>query len=73
MERCMELRKRQNTLQVAVPPPENSEDKKSDYPKILKLFPNAELKYIEGAGHWLHSEKPAEFLRLTLDFLNKSH
>ncbi|XP_060533373.1 protein ABHD11-like [Cylas formicarius] len=44
---------------------------KSDYPKILKLFPNAELKYIEGAGHWVHSEKPNEFLSLTLEFLNK--
>nr|CAH7741059.1 unnamed protein product [Callosobruchus chinensis] len=44
---------------------------KSDYPKIRKLFPNAELTYIEGAGHWLHSEKPTEFLKITLDFLNK--
>uniref|UniRef100_A0A6P7G4B1 sn-1-specific diacylglycerol lipase ABHD11 n=1 Tax=Diabrotica virgifera virgifera TaxID=50390 RepID=A0A6P7G4B1_DIAVI len=44
---------------------------KSDFPKILKLFPNAELKYIEGAGHWLHSEKPAEFLSITLEFLNR--
>ncbi|XP_023015212.1 sn-1-specific diacylglycerol lipase ABHD11-like isoform X1 [Leptinotarsa decemlineata] len=44
---------------------------KSDYPKILKLFPNAELKFIEGAGHWIHSEKPAEFLKVTIDFLNK--
>ncbi|CAG9815155.1 unnamed protein product [Phaedon cochleariae] len=46
--------------------------RKSDYPKIIRLFPNAELKYIEGAGHWLHSEKPAEFLKITLDFLNKT-
>ncbi|KAJ8917347.1 hypothetical protein NQ315_002369 [Exocentrus adspersus] len=44
---------------------------KSDFPKILKLFPNAELKFIEGAGHWLHSEKPAEFLQTTLEFLNR--
>ncbi|KAJ8953715.1 hypothetical protein NQ314_007325 [Rhamnusium bicolor] len=45
--------------------------RKSDYPNILKLFPNAELKFIEGAGHWLHSEKPAEFLNITLEFLNR--
>ncbi|XP_076253862.1 sn-1-specific diacylglycerol lipase ABHD11 isoform X1 [Rhynchophorus ferrugineus] len=45
---------------------------KSDYPKILKLFPKAQLKYIEGAGHWVHSEKPNEFLKLTLDFLNRA-
>ncbi len=26
------------------------------------LFPNAEFEAIEGAGHWLHAEKPAEVL-----------
>ncbi|VEN53243.1 unnamed protein product [Callosobruchus maculatus] len=50
---------------------QRSEGRKSDYPKIQKLFPNAELTYIEGAGHWLHSEKPSEFLKITLDFLNR--
>nr|CAI5834017.1 unnamed protein product [Callosobruchus analis] len=50
---------------------QRSEGRKSDYPKIRKLFPNAELTYIEGAGHWLHSEKPTEFLKITLDFLNR--
>jgi pimeloyl-ACP methyl ester carboxylesterase len=29
--------------------------------KIVALFPAAELEAIEGAGHWLHAEKPAEF------------
>ncbi|KAL1500823.1 hypothetical protein ABEB36_006259 [Hypothenemus hampei] len=43
----------------------------SDFPKILKLFPKAELKYIAGAGHWVHAEKPNEFLKITMDFLNK--
>lgn len=33
------------------------------------LFPQARLKVIAGAGHWLHAEKPAVFLRLTRDFL----
>ncbi|XP_030755194.1 protein ABHD11-like isoform X2 [Sitophilus oryzae] len=46
---------------------------KSDYPKILKLFPKAELQYIEGAGHWVHIEKPNDFLKITLDFLNKTN
>ncbi|XP_056633194.1 protein ABHD11-like isoform X2 [Diorhabda sublineata] len=50
---------------------QKSDGRKSDFPRILKLFPNAELKYIEGAGHWLHSEKPAEFLSITLEFLNR--
>nr|XP_022920463.1 protein ABHD11-like [Onthophagus taurus] len=45
--------------------------RKSDHPQILKLFPNAEFYYIEGAGHWVHSEKPTEFLQLCLEFLNK--
>jgi pimeloyl-ACP methyl ester carboxylesterase len=29
--------------------------------RIAKLFPAAEFRAIEGAGHWLHAEKPAEF------------
>ncbi|MBL4873418.1 MAG: alpha/beta fold hydrolase [Rhodobacteraceae bacterium] len=29
--------------------------------KILALFPNARFEEIEGAGHWLHAEKPREF------------
>lgn len=47
------------------------QNREADHPGILKLFPKAEFKYIEGAGHWLHSEKPTEFLKITLDFLNK--
>lgn len=33
------------------------------------LFPQARLKVIAGAGHWLHAEKPAIFLRLAREFL----
>ncbi len=36
---------------------------------ILDLFPAAQLKVIEGTGHWLHAEKPAVFNRLVLRFL----
>jgi pimeloyl-ACP methyl ester carboxylesterase len=28
---------------------------------IAELFPSAELEAIDGAGHWLHAEKPGEF------------
>lgn len=42
-----------------------------DHDEILKLFPQAEFNYVEGAGHWVHSEKPIEFLNLVCDFLNK--
>lgn len=31
-------------------------------PAIRDLFPNAEIDAIDGAGHWVHAEKPAEFL-----------
>jgi esterase len=37
--------------------------------EITALFPNAELKVIEGTGHWLHAEKPALFNKLVLRFL----
>lgn len=36
---------------------------------ILRLFPLAELKVIQGAGHWLHAEKPAVFTNLVKRFL----
>jgi esterase len=35
----------------------------------LALFPNARVKVIAGAGHWLHAEKPALFNKLVLRFL----
>ena len=45
--------------------------KQKDFPAIKKLFPNAELRYVAGAGHWVQSQKPAEFLDMTVDFINK--
>ncbi|XP_063984991.1 sn-1-specific diacylglycerol lipase ABHD11-like isoform X1 [Diachasmimorpha longicaudata] len=44
--------------------------KREDHPGIKKLFPNAEFVYIEDAAHWLHAEKPAEFLKISSDFIN---
>ncbi|KAF5281677.1 hypothetical protein FQR65_LT14607 [Abscondita terminalis] len=46
---------------------------KSDHAVIQNLFPKSELKVIEGAGHWLHSEKPNEFLKICLNFLNNKN
>lgn len=40
-----------------------------DWRDIRIYFPNGELETIEGAGHWLHAEKPEEFLKKTLSFL----
>lgn len=36
------------------------------------LFPAFELRTIDGAGHWLHGERPAEFNQLVGDFLAAS-
>jgi len=36
---------------------------------ILSLFPNASFEMIEGAGHWLHAEKPREFEAAVRGFL----
>lgn len=40
-----------------------------DFPEIEILFPNAKLDTVEGAGHWLHAEKPKAFFEKTLAFL----
>lgn len=41
-----------------------------DHSSILRLFPNASFRTIQGAGHWVHAEAPEEFLRIVLDFLS---
>lgn len=40
-----------------------------DHQLIQSLFPNAAIKTVEGAGHWVHAEKPEELKNLVLDFL----
>jgi pimeloyl-ACP methyl ester carboxylesterase len=37
--------------------------------KINTLFPNAQRASIEGAGHWLHAEKPHEVIAALQEFL----
>jgi pimeloyl-ACP methyl ester carboxylesterase len=36
---------------------------------IARMFPDARFQQIEGAGHWLHAERPREFEAALLDFL----
>lgn len=36
---------------------------------ITRLFPKADLRVIEGTGHWLHAEKPDTFVALCRRFL----
>lgn len=38
---------------------------------VLTLFPTAKMQVINGAGHWLHSDKPDTFNRLVRQFLIK--
>jgi esterase len=40
-----------------------------DEPLIHELFPLSEIQTIVGAGHWIHADKPEEFLRLVMEFL----
>lgn len=43
---------------------------KSDYRSDVKqLFPTAKFAKIPGAGHWLHAEKPREFMATVSAFL----
>lgn len=39
--------------------------------KIRRLFPNADIAQIPGAGHWLHAEKPREFEDAVRAFLDQ--
>lgn len=41
-----------------------------DHSFIHTLFPNAEIKTVAGAGHWVHSEKPRLFLDVLNGFFN---
>ncbi len=43
---------------------------RGDLPLIHRHFPKATLETLEGAGHWLHAEKPEAFLEASLKFLN---
>ncbi len=40
-----------------------------DWPMIVRLFPGARREVIEGAGHWLHAERPDRFAASVRAFL----
>jgi pimeloyl-ACP methyl ester carboxylesterase len=44
--------------------------KESEHHRIKTVFTNAEFKYLD-AGHWIHFEKPREFLELVTGFLKR--
>lgn len=49
---------------------------KSDYikptclPGIERLFPSSEVQYIQDAGHWVHADKPSDFIKTVQQFYN---
>ena len=43
--------------------------RESELPWIKTLFPQAEIVTIEGAGHWVHADRPAELLAVLKAFL----
>jgi len=44
----------------------------SDFLKILKIFPGAELIVVPGAGHWIHADNPEMVRKCFLKFLDNS-
>ncbi len=43
--------------------------KYDDFDQIYRNFPKADIKTIDGAGHWLHAEKPKDFLNYFDEFI----
>lgn len=41
-----------------------------DIPAIKRIFPNAYVETIQGAGHWVQAEKPVEFVETLMKFLS---
>lgn len=39
------------------------------YPEIQRLFPNADIQYIPDASHWIHADKPLDFISSISSFL----
>jgi esterase len=39
---------------------------------VREMFSHAALKVIQGAGHWLHAEKPQAFNRLVMQFFSQN-
>ena len=43
--------------------------KENDFDLIREHFPEAEIRTIQNAGHWVHAEKPDEFMDIVTKFL----
>ncbi|XP_058803476.1 protein ABHD11 [Phymastichus coffea] len=43
--------------------------KESDHENIKQIFPSAKFHYVTGAGHWVHADKPVEFIDTLTTFV----
>lgn len=46
--------------------------RKDDHDGVRKFFPSAQFEYIPDAGHWVHAEKPKEFVDILSNFIEKT-
>ena len=44
--------------------------RETDHQDILEQFPEAQFEVIGGAGHWLHADKPSDFIQSVKTFLS---
>ena len=42
----------------------------ADHETIKRLFPQAKVVTIQGAGHWVHAEQPKVFYSEVINYLN---
>jgi esterase len=40
------------------------------YPAIESYFPNHQIEIIQGASHWVHADKPQEFIEILSHYLS---
>ncbi|KAL0605562.1 Protein ABHD11 [Plecturocebus cupreus] len=41
----------------------------SHHPEIMRLFPRAQMQTVPNAGHWIHAERPQDFIAAIRGFL----
>ena len=41
----------------------------SDFETIYHHFPEANIKTVQNAGHWLHAENPKDFFTYVINFI----
>ena len=39
------------------------------YADIRRLFPLSEIQHVAGAGHWVHADRPHEFIAAVTQFI----